>query len=70
MGHCCLILLFDIDEYRKFRHVLHHKYGDQLKLDNVLALANRSPEMLTKVRRATALFTQWLIQQTVHHDEC
>jgi len=25
------VLLLDLDEYRKFHHVVHHKYGDELK---------------------------------------
>jgi predicted nucleotidyltransferase len=56
-------LLLSIDEYRKFRHVVHHKYGDQLKPEVVMALADLAPETLVKMQQAIALFTEWLIQQ-------
>ncbi len=56
-------LLFDLDEYRKFRHVVHHKYGDELQADYVIALAELAPAMVTRIQAAIAQFSQWLMQQ-------
>jgi len=53
-------LLLDLDEYRKFRHLIHHKYGDELRPDYVLELAELAPTMLVKIQQAIAVFTQWL----------
>ncbi len=56
--------LLDLDEYRKFRHVVHHKYGDELRPDYVFSLAELAPTMAVKVREAIAAFGQWLMVQT------
>lgn len=56
-------LVLDLDEYRKFRHVVHHKYGDELRADYVVGLAEQAPAMVEKVRQAIAHFSQWLTQQ-------
>ncbi|HEY9646199.1 MAG TPA: nucleotidyltransferase domain-containing protein [Chroococcidiopsis sp.] len=56
-------LLLDLDEYRKFRHVIHHKYGEELKADYVVALAEMAPAVLVKVQQAIATFDEWLSQQ-------
>ncbi len=55
-------LLLDLDEYRKFRHILHHKYGDELRPDYVVGLATLAPVMAVQVEAAIARFTQWLTQ--------
>lgn len=56
-------LLLDLDEYRKFRHVVHHKYGDELKLEYVLGLAELAPSVLPKIHQAVIQFSEWLTQQ-------
>lgn len=56
-------LLLDLDEYRKFRHIVHHKYGDELRADYVMALAELAPVMRTHAQGAIAHFNQWLTQQ-------
>lgn len=56
-------LLFDLDEYRRFRHLVHHKYGDELRPDYVLGLAELAPQVAPKVKEAIARFSQWLMQQ-------
>lgn len=55
--------LLDLDEYRKFRHIVHHKYGDELRADAVIALAALAPAMRTQAQRAIAHFNEWLTQQ-------
>ncbi|MGJ3247571.1 MAG: nucleotidyltransferase family protein [Elainellaceae cyanobacterium] len=56
-------LLFDLDEYRRFRHVVHHKYGDELHPDYVLKLAELAPQMAPKIKEAIAHFNEWLVDQ-------
>lgn len=56
-------LLIELDAYRRFRHVVHHKYGDDLRPDYVLELAEMAPGMLPKIQGAIAQFTDWLEQQ-------
>jgi len=56
-------LLLDLDEYRKFRHVVHHKYGDGLQADYVIRLAEMAPAMVENIRQAIARFDAWLTQQ-------
>ncbi|MGJ3251199.1 MAG: nucleotidyltransferase family protein [Elainellaceae cyanobacterium] len=56
-------LLFDLDEYRRFRHVVHHKYGDELHADYVLKLAELAPQMAPKIKEAIARFNEWLTAQ-------
>jgi len=58
-------LLMELDAYRRFRHVVHHKYGDDLRPDYVLELAEMAPGMLPKIQGAIAQFTDWLEQQGV-----
>jgi len=58
-------LLFDLDEYRRFRHVVHHKYGDELRPDYVLRLAEMAPGMVPRVQGAIVTFNQWLIEQAL-----
>jgi predicted nucleotidyltransferase len=56
-------LLLDLDAYRRFRHVVHHKYGDDLHADYVLELAEMAAEMMPKIRGAIARFNDWLMEQ-------
>jgi len=56
-------LLIDLDAYRRFRHVVHHKYGDDLRPDYVLELAEMAPGMMPKIQSAIAQFNNWLDQQ-------
>ena len=53
-------LLLELDEYRKFRHLVRHRYNDELKPERVLLLAREIQPVLTKVRRAVVVFCQWL----------
>ncbi len=59
-------LLLNLDEYRRFRHVVHHKYGEELRLDYVVRLAQLAPSMQEQVREAIARFSQWLIQKAAN----
>jgi predicted nucleotidyltransferase len=54
-------LLLDLDQYRAFRHVIHHKYGEDLKANYVLGLAELAPPMALKVHQAVEQFNQWLV---------
>jgi predicted nucleotidyltransferase len=56
-------LLFDIDEYRRFRHLVHHKYGDELRPDYVRGLAELAPQVAPKIKEAIARFNQWLMEE-------
>jgi predicted nucleotidyltransferase len=56
-------LLIELDAYRRFWHVVHHKYGEDLRSDYVLELAEIAPGMLPKIQGAIAQFTDWLEQQ-------
>ncbi|MEO1094513.1 MAG: nucleotidyltransferase domain-containing protein [Cyanobacteria bacterium J06638_28] len=53
-------LLFDLDEYRHFRHVVHHKYGSDLRPDYVMHLAELAPEVTPQIKAAIAHFNDWL----------
>jgi len=57
-------LLMDLDAYRRFRHVVHHKYGDDLQPDYVLEIAEMAAEMMPKIRGAIDQFNEWLVQQS------
>jgi predicted nucleotidyltransferase len=57
-------LLLDLDEYRKFRHVVHHRYGDELQIEYVVALAELAPGVAEKVKQAIAAFGDWLSHQS------
>lgn len=58
-------LLLDIDEYRTFRPVVHHKYGDELQTDYVIMLAEGVPALVANIQQAIARFDAWLTQQAV-----
>lgn len=56
-------LLLELDEYRKFRHLVRHTYNVELKPERVLALAQNVQPVFTKIQRAIAVFSQWLVAQ-------
>jgi predicted nucleotidyltransferase len=56
-------LLLELDEYRKFRHLVRHTYNVELKPERVLELAQNVQPVFTKIQGAIALFCQWLIAQ-------
>ncbi len=49
-----------LDEYRRFRHLVHHRYNTDLKADLVLELATRVPPTLAAIRQTVGVFQQWL----------
>lgn len=53
-------LLVQLDEYRRFRHLVHHRYSTELKAESVLALAKLVPPTLANIRQAVRVFKQWL----------
>ena len=56
-------LLLELDEYRKFRHLVRHTYNVQLKPERVLVLAQNVQPVFTKIQGAIALFSEWLVGQ-------
>ena len=56
-------LLLELDEYRKFRHLLRHNYSIQLKPERVLELACHVEPVFGKIKEAIALFSSWLEAQ-------
>ncbi len=56
-------LLLDLNEYRKFRHAIRHRYGDELRADYVIALTELAPAVLIKLHRALTTLTDWLDQK-------
>jgi predicted nucleotidyltransferase len=56
-------LLLELDEYRKFRHLVRHTYQIELKPDPVLKLARNVQPTLVKIRQAIGVFNQWLETQ-------
>ncbi|MGF1523148.1 MAG: nucleotidyltransferase family protein [Leptolyngbyaceae cyanobacterium] len=57
-------LLTALDEYRRFRHVVHHKYSDELRPEEVLRLARRVSQLTAKVKAAIAHFNHWFTTQS------
>ncbi len=53
-------LLLELDEYRKFRHLVRHNYQVKLKADKGLILANKIIISSTKVKEAIQQFNCWL----------
>lgn len=53
-------LLLELDEYRKFRHLVRHSYKVKLKADKVLILANKIIISSEKVQEAIITFNLWL----------
>ena len=56
-------LLLELDEYRKFRHLVRHTYNVELKPERVLALAQNVQPVFTKIQGAIAFFSEWLVGQ-------
>ncbi|MEL6383955.1 MAG: nucleotidyltransferase domain-containing protein [Cyanobacteria bacterium J06626_18] len=57
-------LLTALDEYRRFRHVVHHKYSNELRPEEVLRLAQRVSPLTFEVKAAIAHFNHWLTTQS------
>ncbi|MGB5596509.1 MAG: nucleotidyltransferase domain-containing protein [Crocosphaera sp.] len=53
-------LLLELDEYRKFRHLVRHNYQVKLKAAQVLNLANKVIATSKKVKEAMKKFNLWL----------
>ena len=53
-------LLLELDEYRKFRHLVRHIYNVRLKPARVLKLAQNVQPVFKKIEEAIAVFNQWL----------
>ncbi len=53
-------LLLELDEYRKFRHLVRHNYQVKLKAAQVLNLANKVIATSKKVKEAITKFNLWL----------
>ncbi|NET35266.1 MAG: nucleotidyltransferase domain-containing protein [Cyanothece sp. SIO1E1] len=56
-------LLLDLDEYRKFRHLVHHKYGEELRANRVVTLAELAPSIFVQVGQALASLSEWLLER-------
>jgi predicted nucleotidyltransferase len=55
-----------LNEYRRFRHLVRHRYHTQLKPDLVLALASKIRPVLTELEAEIGHFNQWLDDQAMH----
>ena len=53
-------LLLELDEYRKFRHLVRHNYQVKLKAYQVLILAQKIIISSEKVKEAITTFNLWL----------
>ncbi|MEL4897949.1 hypothetical protein P9B04_21235 [Crocosphaera sp. Alani8] len=53
-------LLLELDEYRKFRHLVRHNYQVKLKAGQVLVLADKIIASSEKVKEAIVRFNLWL----------
>lgn len=56
-------LLSKLDEHRRFRHRVRHRYGHELDPQKVLALARAVQPTLERVETAVELFGVWLEAQ-------
>jgi predicted nucleotidyltransferase/sulfur carrier protein ThiS len=56
-------LLLELNEYRRFRHIDHHRYKHELKLSRVLELAQMAQQSYLKIQQDLNQFNQWLEQQ-------
>ncbi|MBR8826965.1 MAG: nucleotidyltransferase domain-containing protein [Gomphosphaeria aponina SAG 52.96 = DSM 107014] len=61
----CGSLLLELDEYRKFRHLVVHIYSVQLEQKKVLALGENVESVVGKMKEAIALFNEWLDERGV-----
>lgn len=55
--------LLELDNYRRFRHLVRHKYQGKLTLDKVLPLAENVPLMMEKIQAILETFNEWLESQ-------
>jgi predicted nucleotidyltransferase len=53
-------LLLELDEYRKFRHLVRHKYNVELQAERVRELAENVQSVWAKIQEAIDRFNQWL----------
>ncbi len=53
-------LLLELDEYRKFRHLVRHSYNVKLQHDKVLILAQKIINSSEKVKKSIEQFNLWL----------
>ncbi len=58
-------LLPNLDEYCRFRHLVVHRYGDELDAEWVLALVQLELELYQQIREAISQFNQWLDSQAL-----
>jgi predicted nucleotidyltransferase len=56
-------LLLELDEYRKFRHLVRHIYKVELQSDRVLELARNVQPVSAKIKREIEVFNHWLEEQ-------
>jgi len=59
-------LLLELDEYRRFRHRVRHRYGYELDPEKVLALARAVQPTLKQMEAAMEVFGVWLENQVGH----
>jgi len=58
-------LLLDLDEYRKFRHLVLHTYSVELKAQRVQELASNLSSVFHKIQQAISSFNHWLEEQAM-----
>ncbi|AFZ43166.1 DNA polymerase beta domain protein region [Halothece sp. PCC 7418] len=56
-------LLLELDEYRKFRHLVLHTYNVELKTERVQELASNLESVFEKIQQAIISFNGWLEEQ-------
>ena len=56
-------LLLALDDYRKFRHLVVHRYKVDLQGDRVLELSQNMQPLLVRVRAQVMVFKEWLESQ-------
>ena len=56
-------LISELEPYRKFRHLIRHRYSAQLDAGRVVELAQRVPIVLQTIQLEIAAFNQWLDRQ-------
>ena len=53
-------LLAELDQYRRFRHLVRHIYGYELEAERVQVLASRVPALVVRITTAVERFKTWL----------
>ncbi|MDR9404199.1 MAG: hypothetical protein RI580_12240 [Halothece sp. Uz-M2-17] len=56
-------LLLELDEYRKFPHLVLHTYNVELKTERVQELASNLESVFQKIQQAIISFNGWLEEQ-------